>query len=223
MSVGSLVFVRACNDPPLNALFKHKLLFSDELFGMWLMALAVFPAIPYCFIYLSVSQEGIYYIGFLIAICVLGGLFIFIFSMYPRKKKPDEAERPYREGSYLLYVIQKYWGCVGRVCCCACFSPAWNLKALNWVEVHYSTDWVIATWSIFWASALGLLLFVLFFLYEVSHGLNRLSLFVYITRYVTILLFFLFDLLQHCEWCHDGDRCAILRGRRLSQRVLPDL
>lgn len=182
-TIGSLIFIRACNDPPLPPIWKVNVFPTDELFGMWLMVIAVFPAVPYCFIYLSVSHSGVYFVGFIVAICLLGGLFIIIYTLYPKRRKEGEKERPYRDNAYILYLMTtKYWSVFGGLCCCLVCGPSRSDKTLHWLETHCATDWTVATWLNLWATGIGTFLFLLFFLYEVAHHLNRLSIFVYLMR-----------------------------------------
>lgn len=77
-TIGSIAFVRVTNEPPLQPIPSCSCLTSDELFGTWFFFMAVFPAVPYCFIYLAVSRSILYFICLIIAISLTIILFIFI-------------------------------------------------------------------------------------------------------------------------------------------------
>lgn len=85
-TVGSLAFVRACNEPPLPPLCWLACGNSDESFGLWFFIMSVFPAIPYCFVYLAVKRSELYFICMLIAIAIIVTGIIFMKCVYrPRK------------------------------------------------------------------------------------------------------------------------------------------
>ena len=85
-TVGSLAFVRACNEPSLPPLFGLTCGNSDESFGLWFFIMSVFPAIPYCFVYLAVKRSEFYFICMIIAIAIIVAGVIFMKCIYrPRK------------------------------------------------------------------------------------------------------------------------------------------
>ena len=85
-TVGSLAFVRACNEPPLPPLFGLSCGNSDESFGLWFFIMSVFPAIPYCFVYLAVKRSELYFICMIIAIAIIIAGVVFMKCIYrPRK------------------------------------------------------------------------------------------------------------------------------------------
>ena len=51
-TIGSILFVRACNFPPLPPLKYLPCLSHEDVMGTWFFILAIFPALPYCFVYL---------------------------------------------------------------------------------------------------------------------------------------------------------------------------
>lgn len=85
-TVGSTAFVRACNEPPLPPLCGLTCGSSDESFGLWFFIISVFPAIPYCFVYLAVKRSELYFICMIIAIAIIVAGVFFMKCIYrPRK------------------------------------------------------------------------------------------------------------------------------------------
>lgn len=168
-TVGSLVFIRACNDPPLPPLCNCSCFASDELFGAWFFFLGIFPVLPFCFIYFIVEQK-IYYLA---AMFVCAGLIIagcaFIFYSYRHAKHHEN-----KDGQGKLFITF-----MNNNCCKS-----------KWVEVHCATDWLFGTWIVYYGTVVGNLLFIAYFLYELRNGkVSHLALFVYLISIATGLMF----------------------------------
>jgi hypothetical protein len=161
-TIGSLIFTRACNDPPLPPLCPCRFLAcidSDELLGYWMFLMGIFPAIPYCMVYLVYEQSAVYFYGLLAVLFCIVAMLVFIYCSYRSDRTKD--------GKKNLFLRTM------RGMCC------------NWrvVETHCSTDFLVLMWLCFWVSLLGMGCFVLLFLYEVSSGaLNSLVIFTDLVR-----------------------------------------
>jgi hypothetical protein len=176
--IGSVAFIRACNDPPLPPIFKWRHFQTDELFGGWMIAVAIFPAIPYVFIYLSASPaSSFYFFAFVVVVCVFFAAIIFVKLLYPKSIK-NETD------NHVLLWIQLHWHIIGSIFACTYLCPTKKWTRLNFFEVHCATDWTVACWTIFYGTAGGLAMFTAYFVYELVYNrVNRLTIFVDITRY----------------------------------------
>lgn len=170
-TIGSVAFVRASNSPPLSTMGLCACCASDEIFGSWFAVSAVLPAVPYCFVYMTVSHSLLYFIAMIVSIAIV--VFMIIFIRFYYGKAPAKATGHEPPKSYFLDASRRY------------FLHESRRNVLNWMEVHCATDWLVVTWIVYWGTAVGSLLFLLLFLYELIHGsLNNISIFVYVTRSV---------------------------------------
>jgi hypothetical protein len=156
-TVGSAVYVRAFEDPPLRPLFENFYHFqTDELLASWLFLFAMLPAVPYSLLYLIPFPYDLNYIGFFMtSLLFIAGSLFFVYTCYPSSKGDNHETH----SELLLPIFRLIFG-----------SKSSILK-------HVQTDWLAATWFMFWATffcTLGS-----YFL--VFYAQNDRQLFVYIT------------------------------------------
>ena len=86
-TLGSLMFVRATDEPRVTPLFDYYHCATDELLGAWLYFFGSLPAIPYALMYLMYHWNGWSYWGaFFLAILSVIGCFLFVMACYPTPK-----------------------------------------------------------------------------------------------------------------------------------------
>lgn len=162
-TVGSAVYIRAFEDPPLRPLFEIFYHFqTDELLASWLFVFAMIPALPYSLLYLIPFPHNLNYIGFfIISILFIAGSLFFVYTCYP-SKEPNNAH-----SEVLLPIFR------------AVFGPKSS------VLKHVQTDWLAATWFMFLATFFSTVgsYFLIFY------AENDRQLFVYITGFADSFLF----------------------------------
>jgi len=162
-TVGSAIYVRAFEDPPLRPLLENIYHFqTDELLASWLFLFAMIPALPYSLLYLVPFPHNLNYIGFFItSILFIAASFFFVYTCYPSK------ESNHVHSELLLPIFKFVFG-----------SKSFILK-------HVQSDWLAATWFMFWATFLCTLgsYFLIFY------AKNDRQLFVYITGFTDSFLF----------------------------------
>lgn len=127
--LGSLAFVRAVNEPPMQPLFPCSVhTATDELLGSWLFLFGTVPSIPYAVCYLYWYNNA-WYLGML-AVAIIGTLggYLFVLSCYP-----SEKARSAQLLQCLVFVC-------GRKPC---------------IMKHCANDWLAGTWMMFYATAVG--------------------------------------------------------------------
>eukprot|EP01041_Mallomonas_annulata_P007825 gene7825-16001_t len=142
-TLGSLAFVRAFEDPPLEPLFKScKHLATDELLGAWLYLLGTIPAVPYATVFICKDPSQSIYWGALVAsIVFVVCTSIFVVVSYPSAKALLEP--------MIQPMMQRMCG---------------NGNA-DWIHHHLATDWLAATWfflcaTLLWALSSVILLWI---------------------------------------------------------------
>ena len=160
-ALGSLAFVRACNEPPLPPLFPNCYhLQSDELLGSWLFTIAAIPFVPCkysmyvcmdaCFltlklhnnnnnttdalIYLFEAQSSSDQIMYLAACCV-AVLVIVASYLFVRACYPSTEKSTRRQ--YILPLFTCLFSC-----CCS----------EKWLSRNLANDWLAGCWLMFWAT-----------------------------------------------------------------------
>jgi len=122
MTIGSLAFVRAVNEPPMKPLlgfWKHT--GTDELLGSWLFFWGTMPAIPYSLCYLAILQNY-WYLGMLfISLVSVLATYLFVLSCYPSGNNEGRTKS-------LL-----------KFCVCLCGTKPFLLK-------HVADDWLAGMW-----------------------------------------------------------------------------
>lgn len=166
---GSLAFVRAVSDPPMQPLFPCSIhTATDELLGSWLFFWGTVPSIPYAICYLYWYNNK-WYLGMLaIAVITTLGTYLFVLSCYPSVKG--------RTASLLQALV------------CVCGRKPCILK-------HCANDWLAGTWIMYYATLLGTIACAVLLAIEANkieesggvegtdrvESSNRITLFIYAT------------------------------------------
>ena len=148
-TLGSFLFIRVCNDPPLPPLCGFKCLdclSSDEIFAYWMFLFGIFPSIPYCMVFLIYSRQKIYFWALIATLVIIFLMLLFI--LFSSRSRPSE------NGSRNLFVR------VMRAIMC-------NAR---FVETHLATDFLFLMWVCFWGSFISLFVFVILFIEEAITG-----------------------------------------------------
>ena len=149
--LGSLAFLRACEDPHMAPLL-HNVphLHTDELLGAWLFLIAMLPSVPYSVFFLIAYHYELLYLGMLVvAILLCIGSYMFVLACYPH----EETAEIHKEGGdelaarSLPYVL-------------------WCLGDRDWVRVHLGNDWLLSVWVIYWVTLLACILSFLKFVQD---------------------------------------------------------
>lgn len=161
-TLGSFLYIRVCNDPPIPPLCCFRCLdclASDEIFAYWMFLFGVFPSIPYCMVYLVYSRERIYFWGLISTLVVIFLMLLFI--LISSRSKPSD------NGSRNLFVrVMRAIMCNSR-----------------FVETHLATDFLFLMWVCFWGSLVSLIVFVIFLIEEAATGsVSSLFLFIDVMR-----------------------------------------
>jgi hypothetical protein len=96
-TVGSVPFIRACNSPPLPVHYSLPCMKSHEIYGLWFMLMAVFPVVPYCFVYLAVASESLYLYAMIAALVVIFVMFAVLICVY---RSPEVPTSSFMHSSY---------------------------------------------------------------------------------------------------------------------------
>ncbi len=161
--VGSLAFVRAMSDPPMKPLFKWYHFSSDELFGSWMFLLAMLPAVPYSLIYLAELHEFIYFVILMVSVVGVLATLLFVLACYPSDKEKN------------------YSRMLPTLLCCTCNS--------TFIKKHCATDWLIATWLIFWSTLLATIVLFFYSIVAFFQGSNEITNFINVTTLFECFLF----------------------------------
>jgi len=135
-TVGSYLFVRAFEEPPLPAVMGG-CLGNDELLAAWLFFLAALPSIPFSFFYLrSDPNEKVYWGLSIAALLFVSISAMFVYSTYP---KPGNAAENTEQSRRVLTFLS--------CCCCCCKKDGLFAR-------HLANDWLASSWFFFWNSLL---------------------------------------------------------------------
>lgn len=127
-TLGSLVFVRATEEPPLPPLFSSPHLETDELLAAWLFLLATIPFVPFMAVYVYYNSNMMVYWGCLVAsILFVTATYMFVLACYPT----DEVRQ------------QIIPFCVSVIC-----------GEKSCLMKHLSNDWLAAMWIFFFGTLL---------------------------------------------------------------------
>ena len=87
MTLGSLAFVRAFEEPPKPPMFTWKHISSDELVAAWLMFLSMLIMVPYTLMWFFLYPNEVLYIGSVIGSAFLTFCtYLFVLACYPSEK-----------------------------------------------------------------------------------------------------------------------------------------
>jgi hypothetical protein len=162
-TVGSFAFVRAMNNPPMASLFSCKHCATDELFGSWMFALATFPLVPYCLLFLWVQNDFVYLAMLAFSVLSFLGACLFVRGSYPVTNESSKS---------------KILSCLGY-----CFGHR------RFLMKHFATDWLVGTWLVFWATAVGTVGLFFFTIYYLAIGASSVSAFANISTFLDCVIF----------------------------------
>jgi hypothetical protein len=127
-TLGSLVFVRAFEEPPLKPLFSSEHFATDELLAAWLFLVATIPFVPFMGVYVYYNVHVMVYWGCLIAsIVFVVATYFFVLSCYPME---DTREQTIPQISALLF---------GPKC---------------WIQKHVCNDWLASLWLFYYGTVI---------------------------------------------------------------------
>lgn len=161
-TAGSLAFVRAVHEPPLQPAFPRCYhLQNDELIGSWFFLLGVVPLLPYCFIFLieaeSQSQKAIFTGGLFFSVLLFIGACLFVRACYP-----STAARSQKFVTSLRY-------CLGPLLC-QCGDKI--------LRKHLPNDWLAGCWILLWATLMATIACLVLFIQSLRED-HTLLIFIY--------------------------------------------
>lgn len=162
LTLGSLAFVRAFEEPPIPPIFKWKHVQTDELLGAWMFMLGTLPSVPYSLMWFFTYPSEVIYLAFLVA----SGFFVFctylfVLACYPSDKKHKQVIKP---------VVRVIFG------------------RNHWIVKHLQNDWLAGTWFFLIATIVCFFGTLLLFFSAISKG-NKEELFIYGMSLVDWIIF----------------------------------
>jgi hypothetical protein len=86
-TIGSLIFVRAFEEPPLRPLlYQYKHFQTDELLAAWLFLIGTIPAVPYTLVYFLIDPTATYLGALSSSGVMVVGTICFVLACYPSDK-----------------------------------------------------------------------------------------------------------------------------------------
>jgi hypothetical protein len=163
-TIGSLVLVRAFDEPVPEALFKnYEHICTDELLAAWCFLLAAIPSVPFCLVYIRVEPEaGVNYAMLFGAFLLIAMSAWFVYVAYPSRHHLIENVQP-----YILPLVERMFG------------------KNSWLCRHVATDWLASMWIFL----IGSLIFMFGSFILIIESENDRQLFIWITSYFDFLLF----------------------------------
>ena len=153
-TLGSLVFVRAFEEPPLKPLFKSEHLATDELLASWLFLVATIPFVPFMAVYVYYNSDVLVYWGCLVgSIIFVLATYFFVLSCYPIEEIREQV--------------------IPQVAAVLCGKR-------SWIQKHLSNDWLAAMWIFFYGTVV-MCLGSAFMLYLALQDGNQLEVFDWAT------------------------------------------
>lgn len=121
LTFGSLAFVRAFEEPPLEPIFhKYKHIQTDELLAAWLFLCGTLPSVPYSLVWFFYEPGQIIYLAVLVASCTFTFItYLFVLACYPSDKKHKQVVKP----------------CARKL-----------LGRDHWIIKHVQNDWLAGMW-----------------------------------------------------------------------------
>ena len=130
-TIGSLAFVRATEEPPLQPLFAMVSVHveTDELLAAWLFLVATIPYPIFIAVYIHFNPHVLFYWGVLFAsLLLLMATYFFVLTCYPSNELKNVQFAP--QLSRALFGEE------------------------SWIHKHLSNDWLASTWIFFYATLL---------------------------------------------------------------------
>jgi hypothetical protein len=158
-TLGSLVFVRAFEDPPLKPLFSNEHFATDELLAAWLFLTATIPFVPFMGVYVYYNVDVLVYWGCLVAsIVFVIATYFFVLSCYPME---SDREQSIPQIAALLF---------GPKC---------------WIQKHVCNDWLASLWLFYYGTVILCLGSGAMLYFAVQEG-NQMEIFDWATSYVAL-------------------------------------
>ena len=163
-TIGSLVFVRAFEEPPKRPLlYMYKNFQTDELLAAWLFLIGTVPAVPYTLVYFLVDPNATYMGATACSGTMVMGTVVFVMACYPTEKRHENVVLPF---------MVKWFG------------------ERRWILRHLANDWLAGTW--FFLIANGVLTVGAFGMLCIAFSSNDpKAMFVWLSSFVNSLLFFI--------------------------------
>ena len=86
-TIGSLIFVRAFEEPPVRPLlYNLKHFQTDELLAAWMFLIGTIPAVPYTLVYFLIDPNATYLGATSCSSIMVVGTILFVMACYPTEK-----------------------------------------------------------------------------------------------------------------------------------------
>ena len=188
-TLGSLAFVKAMHDPPLQPWFPSWYHFqNDELVGSWFFLLGVLPLVPYCLIFIvessTLSQRCMYALALAMSTMLLVGSYLFVRACYPDNGGRGELGQGEIEKKECCELPSWFWIAVARFS----LAPVLCLFGDADISRHLANDWLAGCWLVLWLTVLATLGCFALFLFAAAKA-DSLQMFIYGTGWSENLMF----------------------------------